>query len=207
MKNLRGWLIAGVVSGLLVAGVGLEAQAPAVGGSVAAPATAKAPAVVLIIRHAEKPMGETKDPNLTPQGFKRAGLLPNLFLPRKGNPQPRFPKPDALFATDTAKHSNRPIETITPLSQAMGMRINHDFADIETGRLAKLVMSGNYAGKTVLICWHHGEIPHLAAAFGVVGAPKHWDETVFDQVWQITWVDGQATLKMLPEELLPGDSK
>ena len=75
--------------------------------------------------------------------------------------------------------------------------INHDFADIETASLAKLVMSGNYAGRTVLICWHHGEIPHLAAAFGVVGAPKHWDEEVFDKVWQITWVDGVATLKIL----------
>ena len=105
------------------------------------------------------------------------------------------------------KHSNRPIETITPLSQSLKLPINHDFADIETASLAKLVMGGKYAGKTVLICWHHGEIPHLAAAFGVVGAPKHWDEAVFDKVWQITWVDGVATLKIVPQELLPGDSK
>jgi len=202
MRISRRWFLLSMVCGALLPCFATNAQAPAAD---------KLPSMVMIIRHAEKPLGEGKDPNLTPQGFKRAAALPTLFLAHDGAAPgamqaARFPMPDALFATDTSKHSNRPIETITPLSQALGKRINHDFADIETGPLAKEVMGGKYAGKVVLICWHHGEIPHLAAAFGVMDAPKKWDDTVFDQVWEITWVDGQAKLKTVPQELLPGDS-
>ncbi len=167
---------------------------------------AKAPAIVFIIRHAEKPMDD-KAPDLAPQGFKRASAIPYLFLPLPGSSTPpRFPKPDALFASEAAKHSNRPIETITPLSQALHLRINHDYEDRETAKVADAVMSGKYAGKVVLICWHHGEIPHLAKAFGVEDAPKIWDDTVFDKIWKIQWVDGKAHMTILPEMLLKGDS-
>jgi hypothetical protein len=163
------------------------------------------PAMVFIIRHAEKPMG--KDQNLSPIGFRRAQLLPSLFLPQPGSTKhPRLPRPDALFATAPSKGSVRPIETITPLAQALHLRINEDFSDDDAYPLAKQVLSGKYAGKVVLIAWHHGEIPHLAEAFGVHGAPHHWDETVFDQIWMLEWVDGQIQFTTIPEELLPGDS-
>lgn len=167
---------------------------------------AKAPAIVFIIRHAEKPMDD-KAPDLAPQGFKRASAIPYLFLPLPGSSvPPRLPRPDVLFASEAAKHSNRPIETITPLAQALHLRINHDYEDRETAKVADDVMSGKYAGKVVLICWHHGEIPHLAQAFGVEGAPKTWDDTVFDKIWKITWVDGKAQMTILPQMLLKGDS-
>jgi len=166
----------------------------------------KAPAIVFIIRHAEKPMDD-KNPDLAPQGFKRAAALPYLFLPVPGSSAaPRLPKPDALFASEAAKHSNRPVETITPLAQALHLQINHDYADRETAAVAKQVLSGKYAGKVVLICWHHGEIPHLAEAFGVVHPPTPWNDTVFDQIWKIQWIDGQARLTTLPQKLLKGDS-
>jgi hypothetical protein len=168
----------------------------------------KTPVVVYILRHAEKPVGEGKDPNLTPQGFERAHAIPSLFMMAPGATQPaRFPRPDSIFATETSKASNRPIETITPLAQALHLKINHDFADLETGPLARELLSGKYAGKVVVIAWHHGEIPHLAQALGVAKVPKKWDPDVFDQIWQIRWVDGEAQLTILPQRLLPGDSK
>jgi hypothetical protein len=167
---------------------------------------AKAPAIVYIIRHAEKPMDE-KNGDLAPQGFKRAAALPYLFLPLPGSTAPpRLPKPDALFASDASGKSNRPFETIVPLSQALHLRINHDFEERETAKIASAVMSGKYAGKVVLISWHHGEIPHLAKAFGVEDAPKVWDDTVFDRIWKIQWVDGRAHMTILPQMLLKGDS-
>ena len=167
---------------------------------------AKAPAIVFIIRHAEKPMDD-KNPDLAPQGFKRAGALPYLFLPLPGSSAaPRLPRPDALFASEASKHSDRPIETIAPLAQALHLRINHDYEDQETTKIAQFILSGKYAGKVVLICWHHGEIPQLARAFGVEDAPKHWSDTVFDQIWKLTWVDGRAQMTTLPQELLKGDS-
>jgi hypothetical protein len=106
-----------------------------------------------------------------------------------------------------AKHSNRPLETIAPTAQALDEKINHDYVDIETGPVAKKIMSGKYAGKVVLVCWHHGEIPHLAEAFGVTNVPRHWDPNVYDQVWEIRWVNGQAQLSIVQEHLLPGDAR
>jgi len=168
----------------------------------------KAPVVIYIFRHAEKPVGEGKDPNLTERGFQRARAIPSLFVMAPGATQPaRFPRPDYIFATETSKGSNRPIETITPLAQVLHLKINHDFADIETGPLAKELLSGKYAGKVVVIAWHHGEIPHLAQALGVTHPPRKWDPDVFDQIWQIRWVDGEAQLTILPQRLLPGDSQ
>jgi hypothetical protein len=202
MKQSRP-LLAVLVLSLLVGLVPAPAQtpAPAQPPETAAPPST-APAIVLIMRHAEKP-SDDKDPNLAPQGFRRAQALPSLFT----GPQPRLPRPQFLFASDAAKHSNRPIETIQPLSQALQERINHDFVDLETGPIAKQILSGKYAGKVVLICWHHGEIPHLVQALGVTDAPHKWDPNVFDQVWEIRWMGGQPHFHVVDEQLLPGDTK
>jgi hypothetical protein len=167
--------------------------------------SAKAPAVVYVIRHAEKPAGDDKDPNLTPQGYKRADLIPTLFIAKDGS-SPRLQRPDFIFAADTSKHSDRPIETITPTARALNLPLNHDYEDTENAEISKSLLSGKYAGKVVLICWRHGEIPALAAALGVAGAPAKWDPDVFDQIWEIQWVGGKAQLTTMPEELLPGDS-
>jgi len=163
--------------------------------------SANAPAVILLMRHAEKPLTDVKDPNLSPEGFKRAQALPKLFL------DGTLPKPDFLFATAASKHSNRPVETITPLSQALHLKINDDYEDIEAGPLAKKILGGKYAGKVVVIAWHHGEIPNVARAFGVTDAPKKWDPDVFDQIWKIQYVDGKAVMTILHEHLMPGDSQ
>lgn len=166
--------------------------------------SAKAPAVIYVIRHAEKPVGDANDPNLTPAGFRRAEALPSLFIPKQG--RARLLRPDTIFAADTSKHSNRPIETVMPLSQALHLSIDHDYQDEETAAIAKEILSGRYAGKVVLICWRHGEIPHLAGALGVVDAPAKWDDAVFDQIWEIQWADGNAKLTTLPEDLFPDEA-
>lgn len=168
---------------------------------------AKAPAVIYVLRHAEKPIGDDKDPNLTPAGFKRADLIPTLFIAAKGSAQPpRLQRPDYIFAADTSKHSNRPIETITPTARALNLPLNHDYQDKETAEISQKLLSGKYAGKVVVICWRHSEIPALAAALGVTDAPAKWNEDVFDRIWEIQWVGGKAELTIVPEELLPGDA-
>jgi hypothetical protein len=201
MKTLS-LLLLSLVLGTTPTGNPAEPQSAAQAATV----QATTPAVVFILRHAEKPVGDDKSPDLTPIGFDRARLIPSLFLTAPGAQVPaRFPKPDAIFATAASKHSNRPIETIAPLAQAMRIKIVHDFADAETQPLARKVLSGEYAGKVIVICWHHGEIPHLAQALGVEDAPKKWDPDQFDRIWEIRWVDGKAQLTILPERLLPGD--
>jgi phosphohistidine phosphatase SixA len=185
---------------------GLLVSALALGFDRALPAADQAPdgpRIVMIIRHAEKPAGANgeKNPNLSARGYERAAALAKVI------PE-RFPRPDFLIATKRTKSSDRPVETITPLANALHETIESTFKDEAFERLAHAVLTNpKYAGKVVLIAWHHGKIPDLAKALGVKDAPDKWNSRVFDRVWQITYDHGAATWKDLPEDALPGDSK
>jgi hypothetical protein len=130
----------------------------------------------------------------------------------------RFP-PDFLFATAPSSSSSRPVETITPLAQALQfstnnpkLTINQQFTNDTNGinGLVKLVLSGPpYAGKVVLICWHHGTIPQLIETFGVPAGQlpfTKWPSTVFDLIFGISFPSGQPNLGVSCQELLYGDS-
>jgi hypothetical protein len=134
----------------------------------------------------------------------------------------RFPTPNYFFATASSHASSRPLETITPLAQAL-QRLNDPSIDTtidasfnnkpaDMQKLVKTVLQtpATYAGKVVLICWHHGTIPALVKDFGV---PKHelkgWDpfpSKVFDVMMQITWSGGQAKMAVGFQQLLFGDT-
>jgi phosphohistidine phosphatase SixA len=171
-------------------------------GLVADDRPALGPRIVMIIRHAEKPepTDGPKDPNLSPRGFERADALAKVI-------PAHFPKPDYLIATKRSKNSNRPVETITPLSKALHEEIASAFADKEYDQLAHALLTDRkYAGKVVLIAWHHGKIPELAKALGAKDVPEKWDDDVFDRLWEIDYKNGEARWKDLPEHALPGDS-
>jgi hypothetical protein len=51
-----------------------------------------------------------------------------------------------------------------------------------------------YAGKTVLVCWNHTQIPLLARALGVKPQPPKWKDRVYDQVYVISYNDHKVTL-------------
>src|SRR5712691_3128109 len=193
------------------------------------------PSQIFIIRHGEKVGDPKKDDdggrNLSILGFARAAAVPALFAPAL--PQPscklhiksgefigtyrqiplqgkasRFAAPNFIFATKNSKNSKRPIETVTPLSIGLSLPINDGFADKDADitRMANAILNDvAFAGKIVLICWHHGKIPAVAKALGVSKPPK-WDGKVFDRVWQITFPKGKAALQNLPQMLLYGDS-
>jgi broad specificity phosphatase PhoE len=165
--------------------------------------TPQPPATVLLIRHAEKLTDGEKD--LSPVGFERAKVIPQLF--DGTGAAHSLPRPDVLFATHVSKHSNRPVETITPLSEALKLPISSEIDDKDFATLAKELLSGKYAGKVVLVAWHHGSLPAFARALGATPPYDPWPETQFDRVWRIDYRDGNATLTDLPQALLPGDSK
>lgn len=172
---------------------------------LAAPAATAAPRpqTVLVIRHAEKPPGDG-DPGLGPDGRKRADALPGLFT----RPDP-FPTPDFVIAAARSKHSNRSAETVAPLAAALKRDVNAGFGDDDFARLAAALLADpRYGGKTVLVCWHHGNIPELLQALGVGPKPRKVDDAVFDRVWVVTFDrDGKAKLAVRPQALMPTDGR
>lgn len=160
---------------------------------------ANRPKQILIIRHAEKNDAKA-DIDLNTRGYARAAALPTLF-------PARFETPDFLFASRQSKHSNRPVETITPLARALRLRIDNTFTDVDYKYLASCLLGKPiYAGQIVLICWHHEHIPAMARALGVKDAPEQWPAKRFDQVWRIEYPEGVPTLTELAQRLLPGDA-
>src|ERR1700686_1116739 len=88
--------------------------------------TPSLPSTILIIRHGEKPGDPATDnpadgPGLSTRGYERAAAPAPYVIATFGTPA-------FLFATQASKHSNRPVETITPLSQALKLQINSNYA-------------------------------------------------------------------------------
>ncbi|WP_245643999.1 histidine phosphatase family protein [Paraburkholderia oxyphila] len=167
------------------------------------------PKTVFVIRHAEKPGDPATDNpqdgiDLSTRGYERAAALAPFFIAT-------FGKPDAVFATQASKHSNRPVETVTPLAQALGLDIKADIADADYATLAtKILSDGKYGGQVLLICWHHGNIPALTQSLGGQPPQDPWPGTVFDRVWQIDYPVSAGSPSGLPvkniaQQLLFGD--
>lgn len=161
------------------------------------------PATIFLIRHAEKLTdGEM---GLSAAGIERARLLSQAFSP--GGNRPGLPTPQVLFAAHVSAHSNRSLQTLTPLATSLHLPIDDSFKNEDFEALAAALLSGKYAGKIVLVAWHRGKIPQLAAALGAKPPYSIWPEQQYDRIWRIDYVDGRATLQDLPLAMMPGDSK
>src|SRR5262249_61579317 len=134
---------------------------------------ANRPAQFVLFRHAEKP-DDDKNPHPSPEGVKRAERLVSFF---PSNPMvTRYGPPAAVFATKTTKDNNgqRTQETVAPLAKALKLEVQTPFTGNDYNKLAKLILRTNaYAGKTVLICWNHENLPQLAAALAVKPLPPN----------------------------------
>ena len=180
----------------------------------------------MVIRHAEKPDGSIQGvdidgsdgpENLVVQGWQRAGALARFFAPLNsqfqhvGIAQPKF-----LFASgpiskkvkkeggDGSK-SERPEQTITPLSQLLDIRIDLSFAEGEEAQVAAAAAASD---GVVLIAWQHEGIPAIADAIpgktGVV--PSSWPGARFDIVWVFDLqTDGTYSFSQVAQQLLAGD--
>jgi broad specificity phosphatase PhoE len=178
------------------------------GGVVAAPAPPLANVVILIVRHAEKP---DSGPGLTPAGQQRATSYVRYFEEYRIGTQ--VLRVDRLIAAADTKASQRPRLTLEPLSRALKLPIDTQYRDKDTDALAQALKT-QPGGKTILICWHHGDIPSLLQALGGDSdalLPKgKWPEGVYNWVIQLRY-DGRGHLvpaqaRRINEHLLPGDS-
>ena len=126
---------------------------------------------------------------------------------------PRFPVPKFLFATLPDSSSHRPLETITPIGQALGVTPETPFDNNDYDKLAKEILKnpGKYANHVVLIGWHHGKAPDLAKSFGVSAQQLQgwypWNPLFFDLVFMITWSGDTVNFSVDYQQLLFNDTK
>lgn len=153
-----------------------------------------APVRIVIMRHAEKP-DDPNDPNLSPVGQNRAKALITWY------PE-TFGTPDFIFAAAISKHSERPVQTVQPLAEALSIELRVPYADEDYAALAQeLLTKPKFDGKTILVCWHHGNIPGLMQALGAPQGsyPNPWVPTVFNLVLVIDFPDGVPTVTDVSE--------
>ena len=158
-------------------------------------------AIVLIIRHAEKP--ETGS-GLSAEGEARARACVNYFSDLQFNGQPL--KPDYLFAAADSKASHRSRLTLEPTAKALGLTIDSRFQNKKFQEVAKEIQSKPH-GKVILIAWHHSEIPGLLRALGANPAEflpaAKWPDAEFGWLIQLRYdADGKlAETQLLHENL------
>ncbi|KAJ3254351.1 hypothetical protein HK103_007233 [Boothiomyces macroporosus] len=130
-------------------------------------------------------------------GYERAHALVGYFQNRgeivevlKNNPLSLLIAQDVDVGDDAWGRSERPRETIWPLlhSDAQKDYIQTPmefmlFTKKQVQSVAKLIKSGKYDGKSVLISWSHQQIPELVSLLGVDCHPKKWDKKRFDVTW------------------------
>jgi hypothetical protein len=178
------------------------------------------PASISLIRHAEKQLGDgpphgvmvdgSPDPeSLTPRGWQRAGALVGLFLPRADQLGVAIlPTPTRLFACEVGPHSHsrRPLETLLPLSERLGLRLDEPFLQDELDQLFEVIRG---CDGHVLVAWEHKRLPLIAARLVGNGAtvPQTWPDDRFDLVWVFEPDPnaGGLELRQVPQLLLAGD--
>jgi len=177
------------------------------------------PASVSLIRHAEKQLGDVPprsvsidgelDPaSLTPRGWQRAGALIGLFVPRPDGTGALRPTPTHLFASKLGPHgkSQRPRETLEPLSERIGVDIDASHVQDDLDGLVRAIRR---CDGHVLVAWEHRRIPVIAAR--LVGQPSMvptvWPDDRYDVIWVLEPMEhgGGLVLRQIPELLLSGD--
>lgn len=163
------------------------------------------PSEVIIIRHGEKP---PQGNSLNTKGKERAAAFVPFFQERKE--VLTHGTPVAIYALKPSKTdaSKRSIETVTPLAEALKVKLNKEFVHDDYKKMVEEIKtSPEYKGKMVLICWEHHVIPEITRAFGALQSPAKWPDETFDRLWVINFSNtGKATLQNLPQKLLFGDS-
>jgi hypothetical protein len=147
-------------------------------------------AVILIIRHAEPADGD----GLSSDGNARARAYANYFRDFTIDGKPL--KLNYLFAAADSRNSHRPRLTIEPTAQALGLSVDSRFKNRQFLELVDEIKTLPQ-GATILICWHHGEIPQLLRALGAdanMYLPHgKWPSDIFNWLIELRY-DGKGQL-------------
>lgn len=176
--------------------------------------------VLMIIRHAEKPLptgpgagispsGRRDKRSLTVDGWQRAGALVELFAPMRGRPPAGLWRPEAVYAA-AARHgrSRRSIETVEPLARQLGLEVD---ARYEPGQEAQLTAELVDRPGATLVSWHHKSLSKIVDNLEQIAGeitpspPRHWPTDRYDMVWVFVRVGDGWRFAQVPQLLLPGD--
>lgn len=211
-------LVAVVVS-IVLAGCGSARVAPGPAAPTAPqPAPVPPAAVVMIIRHGEKPEGDDPgldadgredEASLTATGWQRARGLVGLFDPPAGTLRAELARPVAIYAAGATDEGEgqRTRETVAPLADALGLTVNTEFGRGDERELARAVEKNAERQGATLISWQHGGIPEIVDRFPNVrpAPPKEWPDDRFDVVWVLTRSGDGWRFGQVPERVLPQD--
>ncbi len=175
-----------------------------------------APSKVMLIRHAEKPVGSIRGvapdgsqdaEDLAVRGWQRAGALVRLFAPLGAEPRPPLARPQSLFAAGVGpgSASKRHIHTLAPLADLLGLPADSSFLKGETQALAQMALTRT---GVLLICWEHKQIKELVSLLteAEIEAPK-WPSDRFDMIFVLDKIaDGWSFIQQ-PQQLLAGDGE
>ncbi|HEX3779923.1 MAG TPA: histidine phosphatase family protein [Pseudonocardiaceae bacterium] len=173
-------------------------------------------ALIMIVRHAEKPTDSGKPYGVTPDGTKddhsltvtgwtRAGALVELFAPDNGVLPAGLRTPDRIYASGAGEKGQRPIQTVTPLAAKLNYDLDTDYGEGDEKDLAAEIVT---LSRTTLVSWEHEHIPTIVAALGTVtpAPPSSWPDERFDMVWVFAGGPSSWTFSQVPQLLLAGDS-
>jgi phosphohistidine phosphatase SixA len=118
-------------------------------------AASAAPAVVLLVRHAEKEAAPADDPGLTAVGKQRAAELARVIQAWSAGGAPVR----ALFATEL----KRTQQTLQPVAAATGVAVSVVSAK-DTAALVKEIMA--VEGGLVVVAGHSNTVPDIVRALG-----------------------------------------
>ena len=82
------------------------------------------------------------------------------------------------------------VETVEPLAAAMGVDVQQDIKDKDFEDLVDEVFSDPaYRGRTVVICWHHGTLPAIAALLGAPAGsyPDPWPDNAYNIILDFSY--------------------
>lgn len=173
---------------------------------------------IMVIRHAEKPDDSGNPPlgvdidgrgdkeSLTPRGWQRAGALATLFDTSNGKVTEGLAVPQHLSASAIARHSEseRPEETVTPLSEKLNLKIHTDF---DKDQYIDMIKDAMKKDGIVLVCWEHQDIPEIANEImgNDTSVPQKWPGDRFDVVWVFDNTGNGYAFSQVPQQLLAGD--
>jgi len=172
--------------------------------------------MIILIRHAEKPLssggpqgvgpeGELDPHSLTVSGWIRAGALVELLAPSRGEVPTELRRPDTIYACAHARgQSKRSAQTVAPLAARLGLEVVKRYAAGDEVHLCREIRTR--PGVT-LIAWHHEALHKIAEHLGEVNPtpPRHWPHDRFDVIWTFTPDRNGWRFTQIPQLLLPGD--